>query len=134
MITQRRAKRITRRIARLRVRQEAFRLVDELGLRASLRAWIEEIAERHDLDLDRDNDGDIDFEDLVEAAIEVADDLISLGNPLAEFVTDVGLEAVGRIAVTIYAGREVRLARRIARLERRLRRLSPVPETTPSSS
>ncbi|MBL4684066.1 MAG: hypothetical protein JKY37_05715 [Nannocystaceae bacterium] len=134
MITQRRAKRITRRIARLRVRQEAFRLVDELGLRAPLRAWIEEIAERHDLDLDRDNDGDIDFEDLVEAAIEVADDLISLGNPLAEFVTDVGLEAVGRIAVTIYAGREVRLARRIARLERRLRRLSPVPETTPSSS
>lgn len=134
MITQRRAKRITRRIARLRVRQEAFRLVDELGLRAPLRAWIEEIAERHDLDLDRDNDGDIDFEDLVEAAIEVADDLISLGNPLAEFVTDVGLEAVGRIAVTIYAGREVRLARRIARLERRLRRLSPVPETTSSSS
>jgi len=132
MANQRRARRLKRRIIRLRARQEVLRQIDELGLRVPLVDWIRGIATRHDLDLDRDDDGDVDFEDLVDAAIEVADALVAPGNPLAEFASDVGLAMAGRLAVTLYSGSEGRLQRRIDRLERRVAQLMPDPVSAAS--
>lgn len=119
MANQRRIRRIKRRIVRIERRLQVIADVGALALRGPLARWVEQLEARTDLELDTDSNGVVDFEELMDAVVEHADELVELG-PLGDLVMDLGVRLFAEIAVIIYRNTEDRLRNRLDRLRRRL--------------
>lgn len=64
-----------------------------------------------------------DFDELVDRVVDFLDKKIKPGNPLLEWLSDVGVDIAAFAAVTIYKGTQARLRRRLKRAQATLERL-----------
>lgn len=99
---------------------------EKLHFQPLLKKWIEDaLASGADFlkEADTNGNGRLDPEELVEVAVRWADEQIQPASPFVEWLSDVGLDIAGDIAVIVYNRNERRIERRVERDKVLLKRL-----------
>jgi hypothetical protein len=122
----RRIARVGERLTRSKELLLVLREAEELRFKPQLQKWIEDaLASGAEFvqEADTNGNGRLDPEELVEVAVRWADEQIQPASPFVEWLSDVGLDLAGDIAVIVYNRNERRIERRVAREKALLERL-----------
>ncbi|MFV8752922.1 hypothetical protein ACNOYE_20440 [Nannocystaceae bacterium ST9] len=122
----RRIVRVGDRLTRSKEVLGLLREAEAQNFHGPLKKWIDDaLASGADFlkEADTNGNGRLDPEELVEVAVRWADEQIQPASPFTEWLSDVGLDVAGELAVAIYNRNERRIERRVERDKALLKRL-----------